>query len=713
MFPAVPPASPTPRPLSLQRLRLVATEHHSRWVRVSILMGTAGYGVSFVIGWFTGAEHFPYLFTDLGAFLACAIALLLFQLGWVVPAIALTLVAVSAEMNLSLVLTPNSGQWISLPAFPLLVAGAGLLLGGRIGLIAAGVMGVAGPLAIAGNRWVHGAHVTGTDVFTMTVLDLAIVAMAILIALFLDSFNAVLLQSRENERRFADLFRAAPDGVISVDAAGRVEAMNPAAAALLNSDVKQVAGRSLGDILREAVGSESGSLAARLERGEDSSFPVTLHPRPGRIVSCDVTARRTVRTDGSIGTMVVLRDVTARRAAEAEQRRLQQQLQESQKMEAVGRLAGGVAHDFNNLLTVIGGGAQFMKRITMDSEVLTLAEEIMGAQQRGAALTRHLLAFARREVAQPRPINLGEVVADLEPLMRKLTGAALTLRVEIRDPGMIVADTGQVEQVLLNLVANARDATPDGGVVTLEVVAGESGTTGAVGVPFGQVALRVRDTGTGMDEQTRSRIFEPFFTTKPRDKGTGLGLSTVHGIVSQAGGRIEVDTAPGRGTTFTVLWPTARTEGERPSAAAAAGGLKETRQPTGTGRILLVEDDEMTRRAIRRHLEAGGYEVIETPDGATALQVLEAGRVAVDFLLSDVAMPGVNGVELVRRVRTAGIDLPVLLMSGYMDDPVLKNLPPDAGFEILAKPFALDDLLTKVQERMGAAPSRAAGASTG
>ncbi len=366
-----------------------------------------------------------------------------------------------------------------------------------------------------------------------------------------------------------------------------------------------------------------------------------------------------------------------------EQRLLQEQLQQSQKMEAVGRLAGGVAHDFNNLLTVIGAGAEFLKE-SRDPDVRSLAEEIGAAQERGARLTRQLLAFARRDVVKPRSVDLCAVVQDVAPLMRKLAGAEAPLHLDLTGPVWIVADPGQVEQILLNLVSNARDAMPHGGPVDVTVGPG----------PDGFAALRVRDGGTGMSAEVRRLALEPFFTTKPRGKGTGLGLPMVHGIVTQNGGRIEIDSEPGRGTTMTVLWPMSAAPADRAPAALRPSG--ERVQASGT--VLLVEDDEPARGLIRLQLQRAGYRVLEAHDAPTAEAI--AGVERIDLLLTDVVMPGPSGIDLARRLRAVRPDLPVLLMSGYLDDPRVMQSGPASDLPVLFKPFRGEELRTQVAEAM-------------
>ncbi|HXE56427.1 MAG TPA: ATP-binding protein, partial [Gemmatimonadales bacterium] len=395
-------------------------------------------------------------------------------------------------------------------------------------------------------------------------------------------------------------------------------------------------------------------------------------------------------------------DVTAQREAEAALRRSEEQLRQAQKMEAVGRLAGGVAHDFNNLLTSMLGYADLvLAELPAGHPVRADVEEIQRAGQRAASLTRQLLAFSRRQVTRPRPVSLNTVVLDVERMLRRLLGEDVRLTLELAPRlGTVLADPAQLEQVIVNLAVNARDAMPEGGelsIATADVELTEETVRGyGFGPPGPYVTLTVRDTGVGMSEEVKARIFEPFFTTKELGRGTGLGLATVYGIVKQFGGYIWVESAPGQGSTFTVFFPRVRDTGSE-SAPEHPGTV-----PTGTERILLVEDEPAVRGMARRALEALGYRVVEAESGAEALARL-AGAGAIDLLVTDVIMADVTGPELAMRIRQERPGLRVLFISGYPDTLRARQveLMPDAAY--LQKPFTPDILGRAVRAVLDAA----------
>ncbi len=408
-----------------------------------------------------------------------------------------------------------------------------------------------------------------------------------------------------------------------------------------------------------------------------------------------------------LGQLVGSFDEMARSLAELdrEKRAREEGLRQSQKMEAVGRLAGGVAHDFNNLLTVmLSAGESLQRSLPPDHPAQELAGDVIEAGERASALTRQLLAFARRQPLAPRVLDLGEAVRYAERLLRRVMGEAISLVVEVRAPARVRADPGQLELALLNLAVNARDAMPGGG--RLEIVVDELGADdprrpAGADVPPGPLsALSVRDHGVGMDEQVRSRIFEPFFTTKS-ERGTGLGLSTVMDIVSQAGGIIRVDSEPGKGTEFRIHLP--RHAGEPEDAP----GTPHLRARGGSETILLVEDDERLRATVRRSLVEHGYRVLEAPAAERALAIARAQEVPVGLVVTDVILTQRDGVELARELGRTWPGVPVLFMSGYTGEqlPGPGALPADARF--LPKPFTPDVLLAAVREAIEAATPHA------
>ncbi len=367
-----------------------------------------------------------------------------------------------------------------------------------------------------------------------------------------------------------------------------------------------------------------------------------------------------------------------------ENRRLTEQLRQAQKLDAIGHLAGGIAHDFNNMLTVVLGVADALRdEVAGGAEGQELVEELVAAGERAAGLTRQLLAFARLNPARPDVLELPQLIRDFSRFLQRLVGEQVELRLDLApDTRPVRLDPSHLEQILLNFAVNARDAMPDGGVLTFRTRNVEEARGGG-GAPC--VALEAIDTGFGMDEAVRARLFEPFFTTKPAGHGTGLGLSTVYGIVRQADGRIDVDSAPGRGSTFRVLLPPVAAV---PNVAAPAASTDASR---GSGTILLVEDDAPVRAVTRRLLVAAGYEVLEAANGAAALAALAAGA-SPALLLTDVVMPGLSGPALAALVRERLPALPIVFVSGHTHSAeVLDGLGP-----LVRKPYAGEALVRAI-----------------
>ena len=396
------------------------------------------------------------------------------------------------------------------------------------------------------------------------------------------------------------------------------------------------------------------------------------------------------------------REVEERREAQEALRQSDQQLRQAQKMEAIGLLAGGVAHDFNNLLTAIVGYAQLMlRRIDPRDPLCTNAQEILKAGRRATGLTRQLLAFSRKQVMEPRVIDLNDVVANMHKMLARLIGEDVELSAQpASDLGCVLADPGQIEQVIMNLAVNARDAVPQGGRLVIEtanVELDENYADRHPGVrPCAHVMLAISDTGCGMDEATRLRIFEPFFTTKERGKGTGLGLSTVYGIVQQSGGTVWVYSEPGRGTTFKIYLPLVA------RAATVFGASSAEEAPRGTETVLLVEDDDIVRDLAGEILRVNGYTVLAAPHGGEAIVLCERHPGAVDLLLTDVVMPQLNGRELVERVRPLRPAMKVLFMSGYTGRALGSQGTLEPGTPFIQKPFTPDALTRKVREVLDA-----------
>jgi signal transduction histidine kinase len=387
----------------------------------------------------------------------------------------------------------------------------------------------------------------------------------------------------------------------------------------------------------------------------------------------------------------------------SDQRRLEEQFRQSQKMEAVGQLAGGIAHDFNNLLTAILGNTQLLLRDLPPGDAMRGdVEEIRKASERAAGLTRQLLAYSRRQMLQPEILDLNVVVADMDRMLRRLIGENIALvTVPAPDLGRVRADPSQIEQVLVNLVVNARDAMSEGGRLTIETTNVDLDASYAQdhlgATPGAYAMLAVTDTGTGMDANVRAHLFEPFFTTKEVGKGTGLGLATVYGIVKQSGGHISVYTELGRGSSFKVYLPRVERPTERPAPPTSRPGVAR-----GSETVLVVEDDPAVLALSCRALEAEGYTILCASDGTDALRLVERHGGAIHLLLTDVVMPGMSGRELAEQMAVKRAGIRILFMSGYPGDAAVHHGAFVPGSAFLQKPFSPDRLARKVRETLDA-----------
>ena len=399
-----------------------------------------------------------------------------------------------------------------------------------------------------------------------------------------------------------------------------------------------------------------------------------------------------------MGVCILSLDITDEKRAAETLRRTEEQLRHAQKMEAVGRLAGGVAHDFNNILSVIlGYGGFLLEDLRPGDPMRSEVEEIRKAATRGAALTRQLLLFSRQQLLEPKVVDLNELLSGMDKMLQRILGADVDLvSLTAQSLGRVRVDPGSIEQVIMNLVVNARDAMPTGGKLTMQtgnVVLDEAYAREHLGVtPGPHVMLAVTDTGTGMDQATQARIFEPFFTTKEKGKGTGIGLSTVFGIVQQSGGHVWVYSEPGRGTTFKIYLPRVDAAVEEVRAIEPPATLR------GSETILLAEDDDQVRAVALGILRKRGYRVIEARNAGEALRQSEKHAGTIHLLLSDVVMPEMSGPELGRRLASARPDMKVLCMSGYTDDSIVRHGVLEAGIAYLQKPLTADALTTKVRE---------------
>jgi len=499
-----------------------------------------------------------------------------------------------------------------------------------------------------------------------------------------------------NERQQA-VIQASPFAIVSLDTQGKVKGWNPAAERIFGWAAAEVMeqvppffdDRQAEEFWDKVQRTMRGELVSGLERQrrrkDGTTVDVAIWTSPLRDASGSVTA-----------IIMAIADIS-------EKKKLEEQLRHSQKMEAVGRLAGGVAHDFNNLLTVINGYGHMMLDTLRPSDRLhSHAEQIVKAGNQAAALTTQLLAFSRRQMIQPKPVDLNHVITNLEKMLRRVIGEDIALYTLLSpDLSPIKADANQMEQVLINLVANARDAMPHGGALTLATknIALEEGLRceGNQLPPGTYVEMAVSDTGEGMDADTLNHLFEPFFTTKERGKGTGLGLSSVYGSVRQNNGGILVWSERGSGATFRIYLPHLREPAiaDQPEAPRNGNGR-------GTETILLVEDEIPLRRMLQETLSNAGYHVLEANDGTEAIRKFEKQAGSIDLLLTDVVMPLVNGRQLAQRMTAAGPQMRVIYMSGYADDVIAYHGILDESTTLVQKPFSPAALLIKVREVLDA-----------
>ncbi len=542
----------------------------------------------------------------------------------------------------------------------------------------------------------EGAHQqTRLQVYGIVVLLIALQACVWLI------FRARLAQRvaveasealRGSEERYRSLVENANDILFTHDLNGILTSLNRAGEILTGYSRHEVLGKNVIRILAPEY-EESFREALRHAQAGDLQYPleVEIIGRDGHRRTLEINARLIREGDQPASIEGIARNVT-------ERRHLEDQLRQAYKMEAVGKLAGGVAHDFNNLLTVIVGYTDILQsKLAPDMPESRIISEIRRAADQAASLTAQLLAFGRRQRLQLTVLDLNAVVTDTRKMLVRIIGEHIKLVTDL-DPrvGPIKADPGQIQQVIMNLAVNARDAMYKGGTLTIGTAArrietGESHDSVPV-APGDYAVLTVSDTGKGMDRLTQARVFEPFFTTKELGKGTGLGLSTVYGIVKQSGGYVWLESEPGKGSTFTVFLP----QTSEPLPEAKPEPMRAPAQ--GAESVLLVEDEETVREMARTCLEMFGYRVIEAPDGAEALRLARMFDIPVDLLVTDVVMPYMTGPELAEQMSALFPRIKVLYMSGYSDREALNGFAPSASADFLQKPFTPKALAAKLRE---------------
>jgi two-component system cell cycle sensor histidine kinase/response regulator CckA len=487
---------------------------------------------------------------------------------------------------------------------------------------------------------------------------------------------------RASEARYRGLVELAADAIVVSTAETMLVEANHRASELSGYSREELLSASLETLFGPEERARSPFRHDLADQGRIVMIERRLTRKDGARVPVEMSSRR--MPDGKYQT--ILRDVSERQRAEAERAALEARLRQSQKMEAVGRLAGGVAHDFNNLLTAITGSlALALRDVPPGNRAHRWLKETDKAAWRAASLTHQLLAFSRQQVIAPRVVDLRSVVEGAGSMLARMIGEDVRLEIRVPEqPCLVEVDQGQLEQVLLNLVANARDAMPDGGTLAIEVER-EAGSAGAGSSACASVQLVVRDTGHGMSEEVQARIFEPFFTTKAAGAGTGLGLAMVYGAVEQNGGTIEVRSEPGRGSTFRIQLPEAR--GKKAARPAPKAEL-----PRGTETVLLVEDEAAVREVTREQLEALGYRVLACANADEAIVVSARFLEPLHLLLTDVVMPGMNGRELAERLTASRPGLRVLYSSGYGEEVIARHGVLEPGVLLLQKPYALPRL---------------------
>ena len=500
---------------------------------------------------------------------------------------------------------------------------------------------------------------------------------------------------RDSQNRMALIVDSSQDAIIGKTLQGVITQWNKGAQQMYGYSAQEIIGHNIATLCPKDRVDEIPGILAKIGRGEHVEYFESVRvTKDGKRLDVSISVSPILDQDGKIvGASAIARNITG-------QKKVEEQLRQSQKMEAVGRLAGGVAHDFNNLLGIVTACTELL-RGRVDADALEYIENIEEASKRGASLTKQLLAFSRKQQVQPQILDINQRLREVTKLLHPLMGDDVEIVLLPRtESAVIEADPGQVDQVVMNLAVNSRDAMPRGGKLIIETgdfdfddaFAREHATM----KPGHYVMLAISDNGIGMDEATRLRIFEPFFTTKEMGKGTGLGLATVYGIVKQNGGDIWVYSEPDRGTTFKIYFPSA----ERKLSSAAEGTTERLPEPRHGITILLAEDDKIMRRLTRKILEEHGYRVVEAEDGQSALDAVQTDHTHIDLVLTDVVMKGMSGPEMVLKLMDSHPEMKVVYMSGYTGE-LVANQGVDSGIRLLEKPFTRAALLKVIDAALG------------
>lgn len=553
-------------------------------------------------------------------------------------------------------------------------------------LLTLGIISFAAPMLLS-----------GIGVVNATIEVRALVALVLLFNLYVIFQQLGIYRFRvrlgEREELFRLIDENAADMIALIDASGRRLYSSPSYGKLLGYSAAELSTASFYDQIhpddKQAV---IAAITEARKSGIDRRLEYRVRHKNGNPLAVESTVSIVKNHDKGERLVIVNRDITDRKQLEG-------QLYLSQKLEAIGRLSGGIAHDFNNLLGVIIGYSEVLQRQIGEKHAFREAvDEIKNAGKRAAVLTQQLLAFSRKQVLEPKVLDLNTVVSEVDRMLRRLIGEDIELKVALaKGLGMVKADPGQIDQVIFNLVVNSRDAMPEGGKLTLETSNAELDQNDVnkfrYVVPGSYVLLKVSDTGCGMDAELQSKIFEPFFTTKDPGKGTGLGLATVYGIVKQSGGYIWVDSEIGRGTTFKIYLP--RVDELRESQPIERRAPDWARRPCT---VLLVEDEESLRKLTRTTLAELGHSVLEASDAFKALEIAGETTGGIDLLLTDVVMPGMSGRALADKLTALRPSIRVLYMSGYTDGAVARHGVLESGISILRKPFTRAELTERVEE---------------
>lgn len=511
-------------------------------------------------------------------------------------------------------------------------------------------------------------------------------------------------QVREQREWLQVILSCIGEGVIATDSRGQIAFLNSAAESLTGFSEEDAVGKPLGEVFRTRGNpSEIQSLPSELFTASEGQADRVPNQRV--LIHRDLSERfiekwqSPIRLDGSgfAGVVVTFRDVTDRK-------RLEDQLHQSQKMESVGRLAGGVAHDFNNMVTVINGCSELViQALADDDPSVPLINEIKSAGERAAGLTRQLLAFSRQQIITPQVVDLNRVVLETERMMVRLLRDDIRVSLQLAsNPSPVLADRGQMQQILMNLALNARDAMPSGGMLSISTFCLNFDSDYVRRNPQAHegrhIVVEVSDTGCGLSEAAKVRLFEPFFTTKEVGRGTGLGLAVVHGIVTQTGGHIEVSTLTGKGTKFRVCLPAASSA----LSAVAMDDSEPSELPRGNETILLIEDERGVRSFVRSVLTRCGYTVLDAPDGLQAIALATEHAAPIDLVITDVVMPGIGGNQAADYIRQLHPESKLLFISGYTDDAILRNGVRCEDVNFLGKPFTTTSIARKVRETLNA-----------